>query len=66
MIGVKIDQLVSAPIRVKREGAREVGSGNHVPEVPVDGIDEKHFADVVPIVPPWIGRPGRQNFDRFA
>ncbi len=66
VIGVEIDQLVRATIGVKQERAGKMCTGHHVPKVTVDGIAIEHFANVIPVVPPRVGRPGSQNFYCFA
>ncbi len=54
MVGVLIDEVVDAGIGILTVHAFEVCALNPVPEMADDGIDEKHFAVLVPIRAPGI------------
>ncbi len=63
VVRVVIDLFVDVRVGIEEEGAREVGTGNHVPEVPVDGVDEEEVVQVVPIVAPGVGRAVTKHFE---
>src|SRR5437899_2687998 len=66
MVRMLIDERVGARVRVNRVRANEVRSGDTVPQVAVDGVDEKQFAVLIPIVAPRIGAPAAQSLHGFA
>ena len=66
VVGVLVNQRVSAGIRVDRVRANEVRAGKFMPEMAVDSIDEKKFAVLVPIVAPGIRGAGADCFHNLA
>ena len=55
VVRVLIDERIRARVRVNGVRADEVRAGEIVPEMAVDGVDEKKFAVLVPIVSPRVG-----------
>ena len=65
VVGMKVDQLIGMTVRVERKRAGEMGTGDGVPKVAVDGVGEKQLSDVVPVVAPGVGRAAGQYFKLF-
>ena len=66
VVGVQIDETVRVGVGIERMGAHVVLAGRVVPEVAVDGVDEKQFAVRVPVVAPRVGGAGAEDLDDFA
>ena len=63
VVGVEVDQLIRAAVRVQRERPRVVRPRDHVPQVAVDRVAEKQLSLGVPVVPPGVARAVAENFD---
>src|SRR5206468_1726030 len=66
VVGVLVNQRVSAGIRVDRVGTDKMRSRKLMPKMAVYRVNEKQFAVLVPIVAPGIGRAGTDCLHNFA
>ncbi len=66
VVGVHLDGFKDELVGRRREGTVEVRTGDHVPEVAVDGVDEEEFAVLVPVVAPGIGGAVAEDLEGFA
>jgi len=66
VVGMHVEVLVGVGIGVDGVGADVAGSGDAVPEVAVDGVDEEEFAVFVPIMAPGIGGAAVEGFEDLA
>ena len=66
MVRMLVDESVGARVRINRVRPDEVGAGEVVPEVAVDGIDEEQFAVLVPIVSPRVGGAAAHSLHHLA
>ena len=61
VIGMLIDQLIGQRVGIDTVGLGEVGSGNQMPEMAVDGVHEETLPLGGPVVAPGVGRAGGQH-----
>jgi hypothetical protein len=66
MIRVLVDERIGARHYIFAVHALEVRTGNCMPEMADDGVDEKQFAIFIPIHPPRICRPVADSLDDAA
>src|SRR5262249_45046846 len=65
MVGMLIDQIIDARIRVDGMWPNVMRSGKIVPKLPIHRVDEEEFAILVPIMPPRIGAAVAKRLEHF-
>src|SRR5437868_10794024 len=66
MVGVLIDERVGARIRIDGVRTNEMRAGDAVPELAIDGVDEKKFPIFIPIMSPRIGAAAAEDLDGLS
>src|SRR5262249_39381995 len=66
MVGVLIDEGIGSRVRIEGMWPFEMRAREVMPEVAVDGVNEKEFPMLIPIMGPRIGCAGTEHFHHFA
>src|SRR5436190_22393880 len=65
MVRMLVDEPVDTRVWVKGVRTDEMRARELMPKMAVDGVNEKQFPVLVPVVPPWIGSARAECFHNF-